>query len=92
MADTHPIYQRPVIHCAKCHHPLVFPRKKETDASDVAAGRAVLAECVPCAVAVQVPAELFKASDHTHVSTTIARPWPTPKVVLTDEQKALLAR
>lgn len=90
MADTHPIYQRPVIHCGKCSHPLVFPRKKETDAADIAAGRAVLAECVPCATAIQVPAELLKPSDHRYAPTTIARPWGVPKAVLTKEQEQML--
>jgi RNase P subunit RPR2 len=90
MDDTHPIYQRPIIHCAKCHHPLVFPRKKETDAEDIQNGVAVLAECVPCAVAVQVPASMFQPSAHTHVDTTVARPWPIPRAVLTDEQKNML--
>jgi hypothetical protein len=90
MADTHPIYQRPVIHCAKCHQPLVFPRKKETDAEDIKNGVAVLGECIPCAVAVQVPASMFAPSGHTHANTTEARPWPVPRAQLTDEQKKAL--
>lgn len=91
MADTHPIYQRPVIHCAKCGHALVFPHKRQVNCEKIAAGHAVLGECVPCAVAVEVPAELFQESAHTHAATTIARPWPTPKAVLSEEQKKLLA-
>lgn len=90
MADTHPIYQRPVIHCGKCNHPLVFPRKKSLDDADIAAGVAVLGECVPCATAIKVPTTLFAPSGHTHAPTTIARPWPAPRAILTEEQKRAL--
>jgi len=81
MADTHPIYQRPRIHCARCDHALVFPHKRADDAEAIKAGHAVLAECVVCAVAVQVPAEMFKPSAQTHVQTTIARPRSTTNAV-----------
>lgn len=76
MADTHPIYHRPVIHCGKCNHPLIFPRKRDVDAAAIKAGKAVLAECTVCAVAVQVPAAAFAPAGHADVATTIARPWP----------------
>jgi hypothetical protein len=66
-AKTHPIYHRPSLHCGKCHNLLVFPRKKETDNAEIAAGRAVLAECVTCAVGVMIPPELFTPSSHKHV-------------------------
>jgi hypothetical protein len=92
MADTHPIFQRPVIHCGKCSNPLVFPHKREVNSQKIAAGQAVLGECAFCAAAVEVPAEMFKPSAHTHANTTVARPWPTPKAVLTAEQKALLGQ
>lgn len=90
MSGTHPVFVRPVIHCGKCERPLILPRKRTTDAEDIAAGRAVLAECTVCAVAVQVPAAMFKPSAHTHIPTTIARPWPEPKAILTSEQRAAL--
>lgn len=92
MADTHPVFQRPVLHCGKCERQLIFPRKREVDSEDIKRGRAVLAECNVCCVAIQVPAELFKPSAHTHVNTTEARPWPVPKAVLSDEQKKQLGR
>lgn len=92
MADTHPIFTRPIPHCGKCGRPLIQPNKKVSDAADIAAGRAVLAECIVCAVAIQVPAEHFKPSAHTDVPTTEARPWPAPKAVLSDAQKAALTK
>lgn len=90
MADTHPIFQRPVQHCGKCGNPLIFPHKRETNSEKIASGHAVLAECTKCMVAVEVPAEHFKPTAHTHVNTTIARPWPQPKAVLTAEQRKAL--
>lgn len=68
---NHPIYHRPLLHCGKCHHLLVFPRKKTSDEADIQAGRAVLAECVTCAVGVMVPAALFAPSAHKQVTTIV---------------------
>jgi hypothetical protein len=66
---SHPIYHRPQLHCGKCNHLLVFPRKAITDEADIQAGRAVLAECVTCAVGVMIPASFFTPSPHKHVQT-----------------------
>lgn len=68
---NHPIFHRPSLHCGKCGHLLVFPRKKTSDEADIQAGRAVLAECVTCAVGVMVPAALFAPSAHKQVQTIL---------------------
>lgn len=71
MADQHPIYQRPVIHCGMCQNPLIFPWKKEAIA---AAPHTVLAECTKCGVAVQVPKGMLTPLSTIPVDKTEARP------------------
>ena len=65
----HPIYHLPQLRCGKCNNILAQPRNKKAVDADIAAGRAVLMECITCAVGLPVPAELFKASDHIHLDT-----------------------
>lgn len=69
LVNNHPVYHRPFLHCGKCQMPLTFPRKAETDEADVRAGKAVLAECITCAVGVMIPAEMLIPTVHTRVST-----------------------
>ena len=75
MSDTHPIYHKPSLTCGRCHAPLVFPLRKDEQGKLIQEGKTVLAECNPCGIAVEVPAEMFDSGPVHHVDTTVARPW-----------------
>jgi hypothetical protein len=69
--DQHPVFVQPKLHCGRCGHPLLFPKKVENDDPSGVA----LAECNVCCTAVNVPLSALAPHAPFHCEVTVARPW-----------------
>lgn len=90
LKETHLVHSRPVIHCSGCENPMVFPHARELNSARIRSGQAVLAECTKCSVAVEVPASMFRPSEHVSTPKVVARVWGTPQAKLSADQKSAL--